>query len=155
MIIKWNDVITASSGRSKKSKAQMGFEPTTLRDLVRYFYPCATGDSVARVWFFVRWIRILGIKCLPLRKQSFREEPIQLRSTSLEFFLFQFVWWAVVFISGYWKSWEATFTFNAPIKFTSPSGRWREQIARQSSRAMENQASSQQLTRNTQEVGLN
>ena len=48
-------MLVETTGNLEKSEPQMGFEPTTLRDLVRYSNRWATGDSVAskgEMWVF-------------------------------------------------------------------------------------------------------
>ena len=46
----------ASNGNSEKFELQMGFEPTTLRDLIGRFNHSATGDSVVNkgeMWVYM------------------------------------------------------------------------------------------------------
>ena len=50
-----HDTLFASNRNLEKSKPQMGFEPTNLRDLVRCSNHWATGDSMAckgEMWDF-------------------------------------------------------------------------------------------------------
>ena len=51
----WNEMLMEPIGNSEKSEPQMGFKPTTVRDLVKCSNHWATGDSMVRkgeMWVF-------------------------------------------------------------------------------------------------------